>query len=223
MRIAVENGLGVERERVSVVEPAAEEVTPSIGARELQPLRATPSHCRLLYVGNDSNYKNLKLLPGALELLRRQLPELRLFATLRQDHPLARHPGIVALGSLRPEVVAEAYGLATALVMPSLAETVGLPLLEAALAGLPILAADQPYAREVCGEAASYFDALSPVDLAQKALRLLRDTEMRECLIQMGRRGVEKRRAARPYDRMIELLVGVARDSRVQLRKESTQ
>jgi glycosyltransferase involved in cell wall biosynthesis len=67
-------------------------------------------------------------------------------------------------------------------------ESLGLPLLEAQSLGLPILAADRPYARNVCRESAVYFDPLSPDSLAQKAMLLLSNEDLR--LIQ-ARRGKE--------------------------------
>ena len=55
------------------------------------------------------------------------------------------------------------------MIFPSLCETLGLPLQEAMSAGLPVLAADLPYAREVCGDYASYFNPRD-VDSIEKAI-----------------------------------------------------
>ncbi|WP_328305213.1 glycosyltransferase family 4 protein [Actinomycetospora sp. NBC_00405] len=50
---------------------------------------------------------------------------------------------------------------AAALVMPSLYEGFGLPILEAQAAGTPVLCSDLPVFREVSGGHASFFDPLS--------------------------------------------------------------
>ena len=52
-------------------------------------------------------------------------------------------------GIIKHDNLLSYYKSATALVFPSSIETVGLPLLEAAALGLPVLAADVDYAHEV--------------------------------------------------------------------------
>lgn len=58
------------------------------------------------------------------------------------------------------------YKHATSLLMASEAEGFGLPLIEAAQHGLPIIARDLAVFREVAGEHAFYFRGLAPEDLA---------------------------------------------------------
>jgi len=64
------------------------------------------------------------------------------------------------------EMLSRLYEHATTLLMASEAEGFGLPLIEAAQHGLPIIARDLPVFREVAGEHAFYFDGLVPDDLA---------------------------------------------------------
>lgn len=59
------------------------------------------------------------------------------------------------------------YTTCTALLAPSEGEGFGLPLVEAARHGLPILCRDLPVFREVAGDHASYFNGLDPEALAQ--------------------------------------------------------
>ncbi|UPG91108.1 glycosyltransferase family 4 protein [Luteibacter aegosomaticola] len=58
------------------------------------------------------------------------------------------------------------YGSASALLAASEGEGFGLPLIEAAQYGLPIIARDLPVFREVAGEHAAYFSGFEPRDLA---------------------------------------------------------
>lgn len=74
--------------------------------------------------------------------------------------------GAVAAGRLSDAEVAALYANATALVFPSLYEGFGIPPLEAMTYGAPVLAADVPPIREVCGSAATYFDPLSEPEMA---------------------------------------------------------
>lgn len=59
------------------------------------------------------------------------------------------------------------YGSATVLLAPSLGEGFGLPLVEAARRGLPIIARSLPVFHEVMGDYPSYFESTDPQELAQ--------------------------------------------------------
>jgi glycosyltransferase involved in cell wall biosynthesis len=95
--------------------------------------------------------------------------------------------------------------------MPSIVETVGLPMLEAAACGLPVVAADRPYARDVCAEAAAYFDPLDPKSLAATLETVIRSDALRARLRERGASLVAQRRRNRPYTRLIDLVMGIDR------------
>ena len=61
--------------------------------------------------------------------------------------------------------LAAVYRESTALLAPSLGEGFGLPLVEAAAHGLPVLARDLPVFREVGGSGVDYFSGESPLQL----------------------------------------------------------
>ena len=65
------------------------------------------------------------------------------------------------------------YHAATALIAASVAEGFGLPIVEAALHGTPVLASDIPVFREVGGTGTSYFSLSAPVCLADAIERFL--------------------------------------------------
>jgi glycosyltransferase involved in cell wall biosynthesis len=64
---------------------------------------------------------------------------------------------------------------ATMLVLPSLLEGFGLPAVEAMACGLPVVASRRGSLPEVIGDAGSFFDPLSPDDMARAILRLIED------------------------------------------------
>jgi glycosyltransferase involved in cell wall biosynthesis len=70
------------------------------------------------------------------------------------------------LDGVNDEYLEKVYSASTCLIAASYGEGFGLPLIEAAQHGLPILARDIPIFREVAGEHASYFQAQTPADLA---------------------------------------------------------
>ncbi|MFV0280966.1 MAG: glycosyltransferase family 4 protein [Rhodoblastus sp.] len=64
--------------------------------------------------------------------------------------------------------LAALYGAAIALVLPSIAEGFGLPVIEAAHFGTPVIASDIPVLREVGESRIDYFRALDAGDLADR-------------------------------------------------------
>jgi glycosyltransferase involved in cell wall biosynthesis len=162
---------------------------------------------RLLYVSLYSEHKNLTTVLQALEMVNAGAgtkfkltttadpfwPGAAWTMTHREDIKLARRPGIAPwmefAGPLSPEEVADLYAAADIFVFPSLAESFGFPMAEAMHHSLPIVAADTPVNREVCGEGAVYFSPLSAEDLAGQLQSLAADNGLRQ---RLGARGREE-------------------------------
>ena len=104
-----------------------------------------PGRVALFYPATSVFYKNHDILK---EALRYTCGNVQLYFTL--DNPTGgSDERITYMGTLPYPEVCAMYRTCDALVFPSYIETFGLPLIEAAMAGLPILVADLPYAREV--------------------------------------------------------------------------
>lgn len=164
---------------------------------------------RLLYVSEYSDYKNLTTLLKAVPLLKDrgfndfcltttagpdQFPDVEI-STREVDKALASDPRVSThvkfIGSVPYETIEELYQESDVFIFPSLAESFGHPLVEAMASGLPVIASDIPIHREICGEAAVYFDALDPQDLVNKILTLSSDAKLRENLGKAGRTRAE--------------------------------
>ena len=78
------------------------------------------------------------------------------------------------------------YRHATCFVFPSFYEGFGIPPLEAMASGCPVIASTAPALREVCGDAALYFDPARPDELATLLRRLFGDAALRERLRAAG-------------------------------------
>jgi len=81
-------------------------------------------------------------------------------------------PSVENLGCLPRAEVLQRLRCSSALIFPSRAETFGLPLLEARALGIPILAPERDYVRDVCAPAQT-FDPESPVSIAAAVRRFV--------------------------------------------------
>jgi glycosyltransferase involved in cell wall biosynthesis len=207
MKRRVAEQLGVDNSRLSVHTPSVVayegvQLSSEVAAQMLP----VPADRRFLYVGSDDPHKNLPVLLAGVTLLREALPGAVLFVTLPFGHWAAATEGVQCLGALEPSDLATAYKLATVVCQPSLAETVGLPQLEAMSVGTPVLAADRPFAHEMCLDAARFFDPNDPASFASEALRLVSDLQLMRELGDRGRAIMVSRQDSDPYGRMVTLL-----------------
>jgi len=85
----------------------------------------------------------------------------------RLDKHRERGKRLFWLDDVSDEYLESLYSKASCLIAASYGEGFGLPLIEAARHGLPILARDIPVFREVAGDHAAWFDGSEPADLAR--------------------------------------------------------
>ena len=125
----------------------------------------------VLLVGWDRPHKNAELALAVLGQLRERGHDCRLLLAGpggRMRGPIRRQAGrlglalwVRELGVVPPEALRELYALATAVLVPSLHEGFGLPLLEGLACGAPVLASDRGALPEVAGPAPT----LPPTDV----------------------------------------------------------
>ncbi|MGZ4385253.1 MAG: glycosyltransferase family 4 protein [Gaiellaceae bacterium] len=115
--------------------------------------------------------------------------------------------GVEARGHVTLDELADLYRRAACLVFPSLYEGFGQPPLEAMACGCPVACSDIPVLREVCGDAARFFDPKSPEAIAEAVSELLdRPGDLLE-------RGIERaasftwERSAREHEQVYRELV----------------
>lgn len=79
------------------------------------------------------------------------------------------------------------FANAALMVFPSVFEGFGIPLVEAMKAGVAIACSECGSIPEIAGDAAIYFDAYDPKDIAEKVYLLLNSRELRSKLIERGK------------------------------------
>jgi len=166
--------LGLDPERVHVVPHAIDHAVFRTGDEDRERF--------LLYPARPWPHKNHQRLFEAFAALRSTRPRLRLVLTGGGLERLAPLPeGVESWGEVSPPVLASLYRRAICLVYPSLYEGFGLPALEAMACGCPVAASDLRALREVCGDAAVFFDPTDPEAMAQAVVDAdARREELRE-------------------------------------------
>lgn len=101
--------------------------------------------------------------------------------------------------------VASVYKMSKMLVMPSLYESISIPVYEAFSIGTPVCSSNVFALAEQVGDAGLLFDPNNARDIADKVLRLLIDDELRQKLVQ---RGYEKIKAM-SFENYSKKLVGI--------------
>ncbi len=128
-----------------------------------------------LYVGNAYPHKNLDRLLQAFSILNSHTnlvlvgKEDYFYKRLKrkvQDLKLSNK--VIFLQNVSDEDLTDLYKNALALVVPSLMEGFGLPAMEAMANKCLVLASDIPSLKEVCADAAIYFDPYNPKDIVEK-------------------------------------------------------
>jgi len=156
----------------------------------------------ILFVGNLKPHKNVKTLIHAFAQISAHQDFNHQLVILGDDRKwksgLVRECEKLGIGdrvSFVPQVSYEdlpwVYGAAEILVMPSLLEGFGLPVLEAMACGTPVVCSRVASLPEVAGDAAEYFEPPSVDDLAAAMERVLRSGQLQET---MRLKGLERAR-----------------------------
>lgn len=157
---------------------------------------------RLLLVSAYYPHKQPGLIAEAVRLLNERGCETQLTVTMSLDD-ISSMPGsakdiflvkkgiergdITLVGQVDYASLPSLYGSHDIFVTASLSETFGHPLVEAMASGITIVAADTGVHREVCMNAAEYFDGLTARSLADTVQRVSLDEPLRK---EMRARGI---------------------------------
>ncbi|HEX4466285.1 MAG TPA: glycosyltransferase family 1 protein [Solirubrobacteraceae bacterium] len=188
-------GLGVDRARIDVV---ANGVRPPATTQDNERMRERhrlDGRTIVLAVATNLPHKNLGALIDALALTSAERRPLLVIAGHGTDDGGLRERALGArvaddvrlLGGCTTPELESLYALAGCLVLPTLHEGFGLPVLEAMARSLPVACSDIPALREVAGPAALYFDPRSPDQIAARIAALLSDERLANRLRELGR------------------------------------
>ena len=153
----------------------------------------------ILFIGNRKKHKNLERLIYAFNKIKNQLKYKLVIAGSKDKNnglkdgidlliqKLGLRNEIIELISPDDETIINLYKNAQLFMFPSLYEGFGLPPLEAMACGCPVAVSDLPVLKEVCGDAAIYFNSESEEDMAAKIINICEDKELKQSLVSKGK------------------------------------
>jgi glycosyltransferase involved in cell wall biosynthesis len=186
---------GISQDKVSVTYEAAD-----IFLDKLQPYEH-PFKEYILYVGQQSDYKNIKRLGDAHQKLLKTHPDLGLIlvgkksaAHLKNEAYFIKkgYKNILFTGFIENDQRDWLFTHCRAYVFPSLMEGFGLPPLEAMGYGAPVVSSSATCLPEVYGDAAHYFNPVSVEGMAQAIDDVISSDVLRSDLTAKGYKQVKK-------------------------------
>jgi len=155
----------------------------------------------ILYVGQQSDYKNVKRLGDAHQKLLKTYPDLGLVlvgkknasALANEEYFTKRgYKNIVFTDFVEDTELNWLYSHATAYVFPSLMEGFGLPGLEAMAHGAPVISSNATCLPEIYGTAAHYFDPKNVDDITRAITEVLGNEKLQQKLAASGYEQIKK-------------------------------
>lgn len=192
--------LGIDESRVSICFPDVD--VPN--ADKVQGYLFPKDEVSLIFPSLYSPHKSHATIVKAMSILQRekseQLKNIQIYFTVSDDEApelvsLIKEMGVedkfCMMGKLPYEKTLSLYKSASAMLFPSTMETLGLPLVEAASFGLPILVADVPYAHEVMEgyEGVRFAKAEDEKDWALEIEKLIKIHDRYSAFMPIGKAG----------------------------------
>jgi glycosyltransferase involved in cell wall biosynthesis len=155
----------------------------------------------IMYVGQQSDYKNIKRLGDAHQKLLKTHPDLGLVlvgsknaSALANEQYFSKkkYRNIFFTGFVPDDQLNWLFSHAQAYVFPSLMEGFGLPGLEAMGHGTPVISSNATCLPEIYGQAAHYFDPTNTDDIARAVTEVLGNEKLQKQLSKAGYEQIKK-------------------------------
>ena len=209
------NFIAIDEKKVTVI---YESTDVAIGASRPYSL---PYKNYLLYVGQQSDYKNIKRLGDAHQKLLKTYPDLGLVLVGRKNAGALTnetyfnkkaYKNILFTDFVDDAQLNWLYTHAAAYVFPSLMEGFGLPGLEAMGHGTPVISSNATCLPEIYGKAAHYFDPTKTDDMARAITEVLGNEKLQQKLSKSGYEQIKKYSWKKMAEQTLKVYTDVLKD-----------
>lgn len=182
--------LKIKEDKIFVVGNTFHQVFDSDNKVECNSIIENSKYYKLLVLSSFYPHKNLLIINEVVEKLREKSNnQFKFFLTIPDAKFNESFPENDMIENIGPQNIEDCPGLyksVDALFLPTLLETFTANYPEAMVMRKPILTSDLDFARELCGDAALYFDPLSVSDIAEKIIELEGDESLKTRLVTAG-------------------------------------
>lgn len=199
----LESRYSLDPRRVRVVPNAVSVAVPGDASGSLPRLLERRSGERqLLCLTRYYPHKNVEILLRVGELIRARNVPVRIISTIGEDQdPRAAafvkeikdrrlEDVIVNIGPVDMSSVPALYASVDGMILPTLLESFSGTYVEAMHYGVPVFTSDRDFARDVCGDAAYYFDPLNPKGILDTVTGAFAEPAELERRVALGRETV---------------------------------
>lgn len=149
---------------------------------------------KLLTISANYPHKNLAIIKKVIPILRQDFPDFsfHFFLTIdRKEFGINENDelneNITFLGKVAIKQCPPLYQQVDFMFLPTLLECFSASYCEAMVMQRPILTSDLPFAKGICGRAASYFNPINPIDIANKIVDLASNPNLQNQLVNLGK------------------------------------
>jgi len=151
-----------------------------------------PNTFRLVTITYNYPHKNLKIIPKVIHYLKMTEINYEFIITIDElsyKNLFRRYEAnVINTGPIASRYCPSIYHQSDALFLPTLLECFSASYPEAMKMELPILTSDYSFARDICKDAALFFDALKPKEIADRIVDLSVNKELQNELIIKGKK-----------------------------------
>jgi len=148
---------------------------------------------RFLYIAHNHPSKNLDIINKVYQYLNND--KIKFIITIDDisyNNLFKNKDYIINIGPIEQAACPSVYSQADALFAPTLLETFSASYPEAMKMKKPILTSNYSFAKDICKDAALYFDPLDPEDIAKKIKQLIEDKSLQNELIEKGTKRLQE-------------------------------
>lgn len=197
-KLAIMKVMRVSDDRVKVIPNGPNSIFINEG-RSVEPIGNELTSVRVLCLGAPYRHKNHLIIPDIAAALKQMDPsrQYEFIITADQANPVIQEVNaksarlgvsnmIVNIGAIKLSACVEQYRQSHVVLLPTLLEVFSATYVEAMAMKRPIVTTDFDFAREVCRDAAVYFNPFSYKEAAEVILGVVSNEELRNNLIENG-------------------------------------